>query len=176
MLKVASLLGGIIFSMSAIASPVCQQSWGQMICSKGTIDKLNAQGIVSVIDTKVLGKSSINGTFNAKNAQLNELSIHGMSVFNNSSITGESHLFGSLKASNCKFSKSLFITSQNMALNSCNLAKIVASSGGEFNTIIKLTGNSVVNQIVFTKAGGEVWLYDTAKVLQPVQGGTIINK
>ena len=174
MLK-TSVISGVILSMNLFAYPVCQHSWGQVSCSSGTIDKLDAQGIVSMVDTIVKGKSRVDGTLNAENVTLNELNTHGLTMISNSKVNGNSNIYGALKADNTEFKGRLFIASENAEFNSCIANEIVVSSN-KFNSIIKLTGNTTIKNIAFSKAGGEVWLYDNSKVLNPAQGGTIIKK
>jgi len=176
MLKNNYLISCIFMSINILAAPVCNSSWGQLNCGKGSVNKIDAQGIVSMNNTIVSGKSNINGTLNASHVNLNTLNAKGMSIIEESTINGVSQFVGSLLATNSKFKDNMYITSESVDLASCKAKKLIINNKGDLHTKLKLHGNTTVQKVVFKKTGGEVWLYDNAKVIQPLDSGKLINK
>jgi hypothetical protein len=171
----SKLFGGIVLCSNILAHPVCTNFWGGTACGSGKVDSLESQGVVNITGTEVVGKTNVQGSFNVKKATLNIVEVHGSTAISDSRVLGKSTLLGSLEATNTSFENNIDIHSDNMSFNSCQIGLLSVTSKNRPGKVM-LTGNTKANKIVFNQAGGEVWLYDDAKVVTDVVGGKIVKK
>lgn len=169
------LLGSILLCSNIIAHPVCTNFWGGTACGSGKVDSVESQGVVNITGTEVTGKVKVQGSFNVKKAILNTIEVHGSTAISDSRVLGKSSFLGSLEASSTIFNNDINIHSNEVEFNSCQVNSMSITSDKK-NSIVKLSGNTQAKRITFNQPGGEVWLYDNAKVIEKVVSGKVINK
>ena len=169
------LLSSIILCSNIIAHPVCTNFWGGTACGSGKVDAVNSQGVVNITGTEVVGQVKVQGSFNVKKAVLNTIEVHGSTAISDSRVLGKSSFLGSLEASSTNFNSDINVHSDEIEFDSCQINSLSITSNKK-NSVIKLRGNTIAKQIIFNQPGGEVWLYDNAKIIEKVISGKVIHK
>lgn len=175
--KVASALM-LIGAVSSANADVCKVTPGSVTCSKGEVDSLKGNGMVSVNGTTIRGITLVNGMLNADDASFSSLDINGNATLYKCSVNDEAEIKGSLKASTTIFEKSLDIHSNYIRVvdtkikNNINVHHIDNSAQRVY-----LDNNSEVGgNIVFDDGNGTVFVSKGSTISGNVIGGKIINK
>lgn len=172
---IGSVLCGLV-GPAAFAKPQspCVQQYGQMVCGAGVQSKVDASGMVNLAQTEVTGATLVRGTFVARDAKLNDLSVSGTTNLMHVDVQGKTHLQGYLRAQETQFKQDVSVASDSVDLLDCQLSSIEVSSARK-SPRLNLSGGTVVSgDVVFANEPGQVKLSDQARITGKVRNGKII--
>lgn len=171
----ACLLFGVTFSAASSASTVCNNGYGEVTCSKGSVDSVNANGVAKMDGTTVLQHTQVNGSLQAQKVVLNTLTVNGDTSMSNSTVNKAARVNGALKARNTKFLSTLTIASNNARLDKCETKDITIEKIDAPKQALKLTSTNVEGSIKFNGNNGFVYLCKGSKITGSVSGGKIVE-
>lgn len=153
----------------------CTHLYGQTHCYQGTISHLNASGHVSMIETKVLGNTQVQGQLTAKGAQFSSLSVNGTAHLSGINAEKDIDVKGMMVMSHSK-APLITVSSNRLELHQSEVGEIRMRSNPKEIPTITLTGQSrVTGQIIFEQGQGRVLTSSGSSVAGPVIGGQIIR-
>ncbi|MBA2649874.1 MAG: hypothetical protein H0U75_09845 [Legionella sp.] len=169
MVAAVLMAGGFV----AVNAGVCNIVPGSVTCSKGTVDNLLGNGMVTVNGTTVSGATIVNGVLNAENANFNLLEVNGSASLIQSTINNAASIKGSLNASSTKFESTLEIfSSETRFINSKVVSDLRIGHTDSKKQVVYLDNFSEVSgNIIFEDEDGEVIMRGQSKIGGKVIGG-----
>jgi len=178
-----SLLFCILFSSSVFADSVCDNTFGTLVCSSGTVSQLPSghYGAVTLSGTTVSGavKNITAGAFVAENANLQGKVnfTAGQATLTSSTVLGAIDVMaGQDTFTKTSFSKSVSLHSQEVVLDATTLSddlEIYFSDSGK-NASLKLKKGSVISgNVTFVGNPGKICLQSGSSIKGKVINGKI---
>lgn len=178
--NIKKILATLLFtgSMSAVNASVCNMVPGSVTCSKGLVESLSGNGMVTVNGTTVSGATLINGLLNAEDANFFSLDVNGSAKLTQCTINDAATVKGSLVASSTKFEKNLEVfSSETRFVNSKVSNDLHLGHTDSKKQVVYLDNFSEVSgNIVFEDGLGEVIVRGQSKIGGKVIGGQIVSK
>lgn len=134
---------------------------------KETVERIEKNGAVYLNGTKVTGRVNVNGSMNAKEAEMESLQVNGSADLNKSVIVKNCTVNGTLNATNTIFQAEVSVASEHVILSQCQVAslKIKKLTGFSGNQIVELRdGTKITGPINFESGNGVIWLSPTSEV------------
>ncbi len=156
-----------------------QQAAGLTSYGAETIDTLNASGLIKLNGTTIRTLAQVRGSLLATSARLSSLEVYGEANLNNTTLSQPSTIIGYLRAQNSNFPSLLTLGAQKATFTACKLSSLTIRKDDSFKgkQIIELKqGTEVTGPITFESGKGEVHVYSTSHVYQPITGGKLIKK
>ena len=154
----------------------CTELYGQTNCYQGSLDHLNANGMVSLSGTEVRGNAEIHGQLSANGASFQSLSIHGTAELNQVTASKDIAVKGFLVMKNTKV-ENINATANRIELHDTEVADIVMlkQQNDEPQTIILSGKTKIRGKIFFEQGNGRVVKAPSANISGKIIGGTQIN-
>lgn len=166
---------GLISVLPMLAFSQCVELYGQTHCHEGTVNHLNANGMVSLSDTQVLGNAHVRGQLTAQGAQFESLSIQGTAELNHVKASKDLKVQGFLVMKDTKATQ-VTVTSNRLELYRSEVDAVnVLKHRGEPQTIVLGEHTKVKGDIHFEQGNGEVMLAPTAQIFGQITGGKVVN-
>ncbi len=173
----SALILASVVSTSANAE-VCKQAPGSVTCGKGTVDRLNGNGMVSVHSTTVNGPTFVNGMLTADDANFSALNVNGSVTLTQCTINDVADIKGSLNASSTKFERSLDVYSDTTRFINSKVNNNLQIHHTDHSTQeVYLDNNSEIGgDIIFDDGHGKVYIRGGSKIVGKVIGGELAEK
>ena len=169
------IMGLMCLHLPAVAQ--CDAGFGHTQCGAESVSDLNAVGPVLMEGTRVRGHTQVRGILKAMQVQLNTVDVQGMFNVSHARVKGAVSVSGALQASHTQFEQRIEITTNRVVLNHSQAVSMVIKPGDSGTSVVVLRGHSQVQgSIVFTRPGGEVWLYDGSTQRGSIEGGRVVKK
>lgn len=157
----------------------CSEGYGMCNYKKETLESINVNGSANLDETKVLGRTVVNGSLSANESSMNTLQVNGQAQLKDCSISGEAIINGALSADNTTFDGEISAASQRITLEGCSVASIRMRETASYSRpqVVELRrGTKVSGSITVESGNGEVWLFSDSQVAGEVVGAKVIRK
>jgi len=158
------------------AQQVCVGEFGEVICSKGVVDDINANGVAKIKGTEVEYHTQVNGSLRATNAKFASLTVNGDATIKKSTVKAEAKINGSLNIDDSQLLSNLILTSNHAVFKKSQLKNIMIKKTNSPKQTIKLIATTVKGDVSFENESGIVYLCENSKVEGKIIGGKAITK
>ena len=153
----------------------CTELYGQTNCNQGTLDHLNANGMVALTGTDVLGHAIVNGQLLAHGASFETLSIHGTAELNDVSASKDVTVKGFVVMKHTNV-ENVHATANRIELHDTNVGDInMLKHDNEPQTVILSGHTKVHGNIYFEQGNGRVVKASSASIDGKILGGNQVN-
>ncbi len=169
----------VMLMMSSVsigyANDTCKILPGSVVCSKGVINSINGNGMVTINGTTILNATIVNGLLSATDANFNSLIINGTANLTQCTVNEMSEIKGSLSASSTKFEKGLTVFSNSTRfINSKVSGDLHVGHCEPQKQVVYLDNFSeVTGDIIFDDGHGVVFTRGKSKIGGKITGGLL---
>lgn len=154
-------------------------NYGSQSYGKETLSSIQTNGTLILEGTKVLGLVQVNGSFEADEANIENLHINGQAEIKNSLIKNDTKINGTLIADNTKFQHELSVASQKITLRTCSVDTLIVRAVAGFDGIQVVdlrSGTTITGPIYFESGTGEIWLSSNSEASGEITGARVVRK
>ncbi|MDG2348352.1 MAG: hypothetical protein P8L77_02690 [Gammaproteobacteria bacterium] len=153
----------------------CTELYGQTNCSQGTLDHLNANGMVSLTGTEVLGHAMVKGQLLAQGASFKTLAIHGTAELNDVNTSKDLTIKGFVVMKHTNVGN-VHATANRIELHDTNVGDInMLKHDNEPQTVILSGHTKVSGNIYFEQGNGRVVKGSNVSIHGKIIGGNQVN-
>lgn len=171
------LIAGCLFLLIAnpVFSAVCDIKPGMVVCAKGSIDTLTANGKMTAKDTKISQSLIVNGELDAKHITVKNLEVNGFAILKQSTILNNFIMRGNLDLSSSSLNETLNLYSNQAHFSDSKINNIHVFKTNDPKQIIRLNKHcQVKGNIVFDSGKGIVIAEKGTNLSGKVSGATVI--
>ena len=163
---------------SAHADDACNILPGIISCKKGVVDHIHGNGIASINDTTITGKTLFNGSLSANNATFSSVDLNGSVKLTQCTINDQAIIKGGLIASSTKFMHGVTVHSNKVEfLDSQIIGDLHMPRTEQEEQVVVLDKHSTIKgSIIFDSLHGVVILRGKSKIDGEIIGGEARKK
>lgn len=165
----------IVGVLPMLAFSHCTEMYGQTSCHDGELSHLNANGMVSLAGTKVMGDTQVRGQLSAHGATFESIAINGTAELNQVTASKDLVVKGFLVMKQTK-ACNVIATANRVELYDTEVGELHLVKHQEEPQTVILAGNSrVKGNIKFDQGNGRVVMSPSASVVGKIIGGEKVS-
>ena len=169
-LNYTAVMSLISCGILANTNPVCQKQAGTTVCGEGELGVAGFNGVVRANGTKITKRLTVKGQALLKNTEINEMKVFGEAVISNTTVLGQSEVYGHLECHQTQFKRRVTLWSNQLSASNSIFEDVIISADQAMGRVVLSEKTTVNGNIVFKGQPGTVSLLSGAKIV-----GRIIN-